>query len=1184
MNQAMMEAARELGVRVKLTFPTGFVMELGGEDVVRFSVEEGADGALLPGAVLCAQMQLDLRNDAGQWRWGGSLRGERPLVGATAEIFLICGGVEMACGVFVVNSVSAGERSGRIRLSGCDSVAGEMAAAFVDGLTYPATLGQVWAHLVGQTRYVWSGVIPNGGAVIDSPPDWKGATVRKAAGWIAQAAGCFVRVGRDGALEMVGCMGGGAEEIGPEEYLSLEDGFESYGPVEALRVAFVGGEAMNFSEGDGTGETILVEGNPLFQQGAAGLDTLARGMLAQVRGLVLNRAELTWRGDPAVGVGSRIAVADTYGKSMECVVTRQTMTFDKGFSAKSACGVPKMDGAGVMRAITPEGGVNAGALVGTVDGGLLAVGSVTAKSMAARSVTAEKIAAGAVNAEAIGAGAVTAAKLAAEAVTAEKIAAGAVDAMSVEAVTAALEKLTAGDVSADELYAALGHVVKLAADSVAAGDLEADRLAAALAEVVSLRVAMGDFDFAAVKNLVSGAMVLEAGVADSVMVRNLAVTEANLLSATLGELVLRGEDGRYYEVAVGADGAVSAKEIAVDEGEIAAGEMEDGRALVETNVNIAELNAGTVKGAQAMLGEILTGALEAGKITAGEALIASATVPALYAASIRAMGGSMDLRANESVRIVVGEEMDAREIGNANLAAKADLMAADGSVAAGEALIAFASAGCGSMAKMEVGQAYAVSFDVGEDHGIGTAEIGAMFGGGEIALTPGERNSFCAVFIGGGDPVLLRAAVDGEARIGRVKVERGEKATDWSPAPGDPAEALDTGSGIYIHRDGIRLVSESTVVAVPDESGEDEALRIDGEGVHALRGEFGLVVSDSVVATQAAEAFAPATAGELAAVCENLSGRALTGMVEIDASALTGGVAALKGITGGGWVRIFGGALNQVAVENCTARVRIEGVRLSTAGEAVCARNACAEAVGCEVTASVGMAAGFGGRVRAEGCSGTCSVAGRAMDGGEIFFVDGAPYGVAECLSGGQIYSDGVLGHEEEEPEVVVPVIRTAVLTPVMTRTYDKEWRDGYWLWQGRYGTRTLNRGCMWFDGSAFSGKTVLSASLAMTRLSGAGGGWGVDIKVWGTSASGVGGAPAVGSHYATVNIGPGERKSVDVTAAVQALADGAIGGLMLYDGSTSNLSSSNNYTGCYAKLYGYDSSAGPVLTVTYEE
>ena len=44
-------------------------------------------------------------------------------------------------------------------------------------------------------------------------------------------------------------------------------------------------------------------------------------------------------------------------------------------------------------------------------------------------------------------------------------------------------------------------------------------------------------------------------------ITNLAVTSANLLSAMLGKLVLRGEDGKYYQVMIGADGTIHTQEV-----------------------------------------------------------------------------------------------------------------------------------------------------------------------------------------------------------------------------------------------------------------------------------------------------------------------------------------------------------------------------------------------------------------------------------------------------------------------------------------------------------------------------------------------------------------------------------------------------------------------------------------------
>lgn len=652
LNQGMTAAARELSAAARVTFATGAAVELDGGDVLAFSVEEGTDSALLPGAVLSARMTLDLNDGAGQWRPGGSLRGARPLVGATVELFVKLASQSLPCGVFIVTSVQAEERSGRIRLSGEDSIASELTAAFDDGLTYPATLASVWAHLVAQTRYVWSGTLPNGSAVIDAKPDWDGASLRRAAGWIAQAAGCFVRIGRAGGLEIVPCAGGTAEAISPDAYLSLTDGAHAFGPVNALSITPAGAEAATVYEDDGiaAGETISISGNPLYQSGAANLPLLAHGTLAQLAGLTLARAEFRWRGDPAVGVGTRIALTNTHGDVLSATVTRQTLRFDGGFSATCACETPEESGAGLVRAITPEGGVNAGALVGTVDGGLLAAGSVTAQAIAAQAITAEKLAAGAIGAD----------KIAAGSITADKLAAGAVDAKSVAAVAAAFSELTAGNVAASALYAGFAHAMELRAGQISADSIAADSLAASIVNAVRLSAAAGAFSLADVQNLLANALVLEQGVAGSMTIANLAVTSANLLSATVGKLILPGTDGNYYELYIGAGGTVHAAEVELTDAEIAAGQTESGRPVASTQINAGWISGQTVQANEALFGEILAGALSAGQITAAEAMIASAAIPALYAASISAIGESIDLSANGTIQMILGRQGEAQ--------------------------------------------------------------------------------------------------------------------------------------------------------------------------------------------------------------------------------------------------------------------------------------------------------------------------------------------------------------------------------------------------------------------------------------------------------------------------------------------------------------------------------------------
>jgi hypothetical protein len=64
--------------------------------------------------------------------------------------------------------------------------------------------------------------------------------------------------------------------------------------------------------------------------------------------------------------------------------------------------------------------------------------------------------------------------------------------------------------------------------------------------------------------------------------------------------------------------------------------------------------------------EIFTAALTADKITANEAFVACAVIPELYVTALKAVGDVLDISANESVKIVIGEAIDDVKLGGRN--------------------------------------------------------------------------------------------------------------------------------------------------------------------------------------------------------------------------------------------------------------------------------------------------------------------------------------------------------------------------------------------------------------------------------------------------------------------------------------------------------------------------------------
>ena len=186
-----------------------------------------------------------------------------------------------------------------------------------------------------------------------------------------------------------------------------------------------------------------------------------------------------------------------------------------------------------------------------------------------------------------------------------------------------------------------------------------------VASILHAEAATGEFTLAEAKNLLADALVLEAGSAGSMSIKNLLVTQANLLGAVIGKLVLPGADGKYYEIVVGTDGALSTAEVPVSAGEAAAGEMDDGRQIVATAINAGTINGSTVSAQQAVLDSILTQALTAGQVTAGQALIASATIPTLYTQSIEAIGNSLTFSANGQIQLIIGNVSQAQAAADA---------------------------------------------------------------------------------------------------------------------------------------------------------------------------------------------------------------------------------------------------------------------------------------------------------------------------------------------------------------------------------------------------------------------------------------------------------------------------------------------------------------------------------------
>lgn len=312
---------------------------------------------------------------------------------------------------------------------------------------------------------------------------------------------------------------------------------------------------------------------------------------------------------------------------------------------------------------------------GTISGGALQSDIISVRHMQAESI----------NTEALQAACVTAVKIAAGAIEATHISVEAIDAVLANIDTAVIEKaeidwaeiaslsaeianiakaqITEANINQANinwanianLTATVSNIANAIIEDATISSAQIDDLNAVVAEIIHAQVATGDFSLAEIENLLASAFILEQGSANSMMIKNLVVTDANLLNATIGKLIMPGDDGKYYEVTIGSDGSISTSEVTVTDGEISAGQTDDGRQIVTTTINADSINGSNVTAQQAILGTILTTALTAGKITAGEALLSSAVIPTLYTTSIQSIGNSLTFESNEMIQSIVSD-------------------------------------------------------------------------------------------------------------------------------------------------------------------------------------------------------------------------------------------------------------------------------------------------------------------------------------------------------------------------------------------------------------------------------------------------------------------------------------------------------------------------------------------------
>jgi len=318
----------------------------------------------------------------------------------------------------------------------------------------------------------------------------------------------------------------------------------------------------------------------------------------------------------------------------------------------------------------------------TISARQLASGSISGTKLMLNSIGSGHLQNGSVGSLQVKAAAIQSAHIQTAAITQAHIAQALIETLNANAITAVsakIQELAAGQITTDELYASIAmistaqlttaniinaniewaQIESLAADiatiskaQITSANIDEANidwaaittLSAAVASMVKADIGTADIDWSHIKDLATDTAIITQGTAGELYIAKLAVTEANMVSLTVGELVVKGSDGHFYSVSVDENGELvtTLKQVANDD--VADLSIHGTEKLIEGSITAKTLNVQEIFGDNATIRSLIAANIDVDTLFAREA-----TLNAINA---------MDITGNEYLRLMVAGKAD----------------------------------------------------------------------------------------------------------------------------------------------------------------------------------------------------------------------------------------------------------------------------------------------------------------------------------------------------------------------------------------------------------------------------------------------------------------------------------------------------------------------------------------------
>ena len=1178
---------RRLDIRATITLSNGTQITLQADDIYRYSVNSSAcDSGLPVGGAISASFTLGVAASALNYSAVELDSAEvRVQIGALGDADKY---TYFDAGCWYVTNTETPEQTGEYTLTGMDALGLYFDVVYTDGASvYPRTMGSLLELMctmagVQATSAAWL----NKNTAIAEMPRWPDeTTTRDIVGYVAACAGGFARINNSGVLEIVSPGSGTVTANNPTIYTQFTPQGGANFAFNCLRVTFVAASedetqsepvrfAVNADVVDNATTCIEVTGNPLYTE------TIAASVKTALTGKTFEGGTVSWLGDPRAVVGLGMDVTALDSSTHHLLITSSQLDFNTGgLLMTSTSSMP------TLASNTSQHYSSSGRVFD--DNGRLDTARIIDFS-------------------------------------------GSV----VDAVLGKFTRIAVGDLQADSLFAQMAKIVNMSVSHLDAGVIDADKIAAG--SITADRMQAG--------TITAESGILADGVVGTAQIANGSITTAKIVelnadvitagTLSVKRLILVGEDGLIYSINAAASG-LTAEELTDEKYQ----NQINGTVIVAKSITAAQIAAESITG-----NEILAQSITAGNIDVAGLFADEATIAAINA---------MDISSNNYLKLMVETAVDDVQVGGRNLYTGTQnfdggdweyesTWETDGNY--GGCLVrkrVGAWLGIRQTKTLKAGGIYTFSAwlkqtgdgiiqyfdrvlgsDVASDKNGTVVNVGTDWKRYHITFAVPTDGEYAPRFEHTGQGATLWVA--------GLKLEIGNKATDWTPAPEDGYKSsyieirddhvdIGTGGTFRVTSGDVDISTSKFAVSITDEAGgEDELLTIDATGVRAANlsapnvamrydGPWQIIVNSGATSAQVESGSYVRSVQE---AFDRLNDRFLPYYVEVKLETDTYENVSIHGIYAGpGDLQIIGqghAVYGKIILRNLNANITVSNLKACNASGNVWEIHNCryvslsgciAEGYStaakgyfidqgsivtmgsCEVyNCGTGVNADWGTKADVVNLKGTTTQYAYQLFGAVITNTGSRPSGGLTGMNYISAPGDLTTVAVDTGSGVVVPTTGSATFNPSATGTYTTYWwnidsdiRQGYTKSNGRI------KGGIFYAVSGVGGN-VASAILRLTRLKGYGKGSAVQVKVYGTTSSGKSGNPALSTEgYVLGNIDNGQTADFALPAALAAgLGNGTYKGIILYADDTSAMSG-KTYSSNYARF-----AADAPLTITW--